>query len=191
MKSLLLTGFGPFADNAQNPTKQIINDLDGEIIGNFEIKAHILSVSYKKAPIELIKHIQEEKPDIIINLGLASDRDKITPELIAINYINSKTADNDGEVIQNSPINSSGDDAIFSSLPLNKILAALAEKNIESELSTTAGTYVCNLVMYSALDFLKKNQIDSKVQSGFIHIPANVPHRIMLCSIKECILSLD
>ena len=44
---------------------------------------------------------------------------------------------------------------------------ALKENNIKASISYTCGTYVCNYLMYSVLNYFK----DTNVKSGFIHVP--------------------
>jgi pyroglutamyl-peptidase len=188
MKKLLLTGFGPFADFKSNPSQDVVLELNGEVINNFNVIGKILPVSYKKAGASLINFIQNETPDAIISLGLAASRTKITPELIAINYIHSLRPDNDGVQKLNQKIDYSGENAYFTTLPIEIMLEQLNKLQIPSELSSTAGTYVCNLTKYHLLHYL--NMQKSSIPAGFIHVPACLEQSILFDGIRACIKCL-
>ncbi|TLS38542.1 pyroglutamyl-peptidase I [Pseudalkalibacillus caeni] len=170
MKTLLLTGFEPFLDHKLNPTEHIVNLLDGKEIGNYRIHGKVLPVAYEQSAEKLLSYYEELKPDAVISLGLAAGRNKITPERIAIN-VNDGIRDNTGNTPVDQPIISDGNDAYFTKLPIRKMIDTLLEKGIPAEISNTAGTYLCNNVMYSMLHEINKS--GKSIPSGFIHIPAS------------------
>ncbi|KGX85150.1 pyroglutamyl-peptidase I [Pontibacillus marinus] len=170
MKKLLLTGFEPFLDFTINPTMSIVDELHGKYINGYEIVGKVLKVDYKSSGEEMIEHIRSEKPDAVIALGLAGGRYKITPERIAVNC-NDGERDNEGNLPEGERIIEDGPDGLFSTLPIRGIVASLNEAGYPSDISNTAGTYLCNHVMYQALYELK--QQSRTVPAGFIHIPAS------------------
>ncbi|MCD5323985.1 MULTISPECIES: pyroglutamyl-peptidase I [Pontibacillus] len=200
MKKLLLTGFEPFLDFPVNPTMKIVEELDGQIINGYTIVGKILTVEFGRSGEQLVQHIEETKPDTVISLGLAGGRYKITPERVAINC-NDGDADNSGRVPRDEWIEEGGPDAIFSTLPIRNMVNRLAEQELPADISNTAGTYLCNNVMYRALFYIQSHQLNTK--AGFIHIPAShelaiqhkrIPswsHRDLLEGIKTCIDSLE
>lgn len=188
MKNLLLTGFGPFAEFEINPTESLVKDFDKKTINDYIVHSHILPVEYKCSIVKLNELIDEISPDAIINLGLAFDREEITPELIAINYQHSKTPDNSGEVITYSKVNPSGKESFFSTLPIKAIICALETSNIPVKLSTSAGSYVCNTVMYHCLKKTQQDKMDCP--SGFIHIPPNLSAETLKNALTACINNL-
>jgi pyroglutamyl-peptidase len=170
MKKLLLTGFEPFLDFSINPTEQIVKALDGEKIGPFQIVGKILPVDFSSSGSILLKEFNEVMPDIVISLGLAAGRTTITPERIAINCKDGEK-DNRGIIKKDEKIVENGPDGLFTTLPISEIVDGLNEMNIPAEISNSAGTYLCNLVMYEMLHHLKIHNIC--LPSGFIHIPAS------------------
>ena len=86
---------------------------------------------------------------------------------MAINYIDAKIADNDGLVISHQAINSNGKEAYFTTLPILKLLSDLEKESIPAKISYSAGTFVCNYLMYKTLEHF--NTTNTKV--GFIHVP--------------------
>ncbi|MFT4416383.1 pyroglutamyl-peptidase I [Fredinandcohnia humi] len=170
MKKLLLTGFVPFLDNPINPTEEIVKALEGKIIGGYKVVGKILPVDFAESAKQCIEHFIEEKPDVVISLGLAAGRSKITPERIAINCRDG-AADNSGVKLEDSPIEEEGPAGYFSTLPIRRFVNAAIEKGYPAVISNTAGTYLCNNVMYSMLHKIETEQLP--VRAGFIHIPAS------------------
>jgi pyroglutamyl-peptidase len=175
MKTLLLTGFEPFLSFPINPTEHIVTQLDGAEIGEFRIKGQLLPVDYKKASSKVLEVIHETNPDIIVSLGLAAGRSSITPERIAINCRDGEP-DNNGVALQDSPIYEDGPDGYFSRLPIRKMVDGLKEKGYPAKISDTAGTYLCNNIMYVILH-------ETNIPAGFVHIPAS--HQLAAASKRE------
>ncbi|KMM36908.1 pyroglutamyl-peptidase I [Guptibacillus hwajinpoensis] len=168
MSKLLLTGFEPFLENRHNPTEQIVLELDEEVVGEFEVISRVLPVDFERAAEMLIEYVDQCEPAAIMMLGLAADRTKVTPERIAIN-VNDSVEDNSGNAPVDQPIVKGGPAAYFSTLPIKKMTDALVENGIPAEVSNTAGTYLCNNVMYSVLYALEQKEMD--IPAGFIHVP--------------------
>lgn len=170
LKKLLLTGFEPFLNFPINPTEKIVKELDGCEIGSFRIIGKILPVNFQKAGIRLINLFNEYNPDAVVSLGLAGGRYKITPERIAINC-NDGASDNEGNRYVGKKIDEDGPDGLFSTLPIQELVDFLNKNQIPAEISNSAGTYLCNNVMYHMLNELNKQE--KMIPSGFIHIPAS------------------
>lgn len=168
-RHLLLTGFGSFPNNPINPTLDIIHDLNDKKINNFLCSGIEIPVSYNLLKKQLPSLYKSNNWDAIIHLGLAAERDTISIEKVALNLIDSHTPDNDGksfletEIIKNQ-------NCLYSTLPLQDINTKLLEQNISSEISYSAGVYVCNFTMYQCLHYLKQNGLS--IPAGFIHIPS-------------------
>ena len=170
MKTLLLTGFEPFLKFTVNPTMKIVEELHGEIIGNYKIHSEVLPVDFSSSGSQLLKLIKKVKPDAIISLGLAGGRSKITPERIAIN-VKDGVIDNEGNKPIDEVIHINGKDGYFSTLPIREMVNRLEEEGLPAAISNTAGTYLCNNVMYVALYYA--HEFQKNMKSGFIHIPAS------------------
>lgn len=169
MTKILLTGFEPFLDYKLNPTMQIVEKLDGEKIEDYPIIGRILSVDFQQSAEQLKRHIEEIEPQIIISLGLAGGRYKLTPERIAIN-VKDGEPDNNGYTPVDESIHEEGADAILTNLPIRNMVNRLQAEGYPAEISNTAGTYLCNNIMYEGLVYAQHHQ---GVLAGFIHIPAS------------------
>ncbi|MEO4052588.1 pyroglutamyl-peptidase I [Solibacillus sp. CAU 1738] len=167
MKKLLVTGFCPFLQFTLNPTEEVVNALHNTVIGDYEIIGKILPVEFAAAQKSVRQLLAEEQPDAVIALGLAGGRFKITPERIAINVMDG-AKDNAGHTPTDEEIVEGGNDGYFSTLPIRNMVNRLTEAGYPAEISNTAGTYVCNLVMYTLL-----HETKGTIPAGFIHIPAS------------------
>ena len=171
---ILVTGFEPFNGQVVNPSEQIVSRLVAPESVNL-IK-EILPVEFKKATIRLKELVEEHQPDIVLCLGQAGGRPEISIERVAVNIdcvrsSNGKKLlpDNAGETPIDEVIEVEGAPAYFSNLPLWKIVEAIQEKGIAAGISNTAGTYVCNHIMYSGLYLAETKYPQMKV--GFVHVP--------------------
>ncbi|MFC4354332.1 pyroglutamyl-peptidase I [Chryseomicrobium palamuruense] len=199
MKKLMLTGFEPFLSFTVNPTMKIVEELDGQQIGGYQIVGKILSVDFKQTGDQLVELLDKEQPDALISLGLAGGRYKITPERIALNFndVVATNTDNSGNAPIDEPIVEGGPAGYLSTLPYRNMINRLLESGYPSEISNSAGTYLCNHTMYKGLHYFAEKGMN--VPSGFIHIPAShelaiqhgrIPswgHQDLLESIKICI----
>jgi pyroglutamyl-peptidase len=130
----------------------------------------VLPVDFKLGPTVLLNAVKVSEPEAIFCLGLASRRAVISIERVAINLLDFRIPDNAGNQVEDQPIELNGPAAYFTTLPVRKIFSVLKENGIPAELSLSAGTYLCNQVMFTLLHYLKEQ--DLKIPAGFIHLPA-------------------
>lgn len=166
---ILITAFEPFQQETVNATMEALALLPDSICGHTLIK-RILPVEFGTA-IGRIEALEEElTPDAVICLGQATGRSEITPERVAINVSDARIPDNAGNQPKDAPIRADGPAAYFSTLPVREMIAAMKEAGVPASLSNTAGTFVCNHLMYGLLDHLFRT--GRHIPAGFIHIPA-------------------
>ena len=166
MKKLLITGFEPFGPDSINPSWEAVKLLPTEI-NNFFLTKMQLPVVFSKAAELLINMAEEVCPDVILCIGLAGGRNAINPELLGINLRHGAAPDNNGYKATYEKIIEDGAAAYFSTLPVLKIAEAINAVGIPSNPSHSAGTYVCNDVLYSLLHHFK----NTSKKVGFIHVP--------------------
>lgn len=166
MKNLLITGFEPFGGEGINPSWEAVTLLPEEI-GEYQLIKMCLPVVFKEAAKMAIDKAEKVKPDVIICVGQAGGRNAITPEFIGINFRHASIPDNRGNKPQDEHIDEGGENAHFSTLPVREIAEGIKASGIPSQVSYSAGTYVCNELLYVLLAHYK----NSGVRVGFIHIP--------------------
>ncbi len=168
MAGVLITGFEPFGGEAVNPSWEVVKQLDGVIISGQLVVAKQLPCVFGEALAALNAALDEHQPQLTIAVGQAGGRVDITVERVAINVDDARIPDNKGQQPIDEPIVADGPAAWFSSLPIKAIVSALRQRGIPASVSQTAGTFVCNHVMYG---LLHKLQGKAGLKGGFIHIP--------------------
>ena len=165
---ILVTGFDPFGGEPINPAIESVKRLPDNIAGAEIIKLEIPTV--RKESLEKIeKAINEHNPDVILSIGQAGGRFDISIERIGINLDDFRIPDNEGNQIIDEPIFPDGENSYFVKLPVKAMVQNVQKNNIPASVSYTAGTFVCNHVLYGVLYLIEKKYKGKK--SGFIHIP--------------------
>ena len=167
MKKLLLTAFTPFDGEKINPALEAVK-LVKDRIGNLLIVKLEVPTVFGKSIDTVREAIEREKPDFVLSIGQAGGRAEITPERVAINLDDARIPDNEGNQPIDEPIFPDGENAYFSTLPVKAMVEAIRKEGLPSSLSNSAGTYVCNHLMYGVLYYLDKRPV---IKAGFIHVP--------------------
>jgi len=165
---LLLTAFDPFGGDAVNPALEAVK-LVADKIGRFEIVKLEVPTVFRKSIERVAQAIEEEKPDAVLCIGQAGGRFEITPERVAINIDDARIKDNEGNQPIDTKIFEDGENAYFTTLPIKAMVEAIREANLPAAVSNTAGTFVCNHLMYGVLYTLAKNY--PNIKGGFTHVP--------------------
>ena len=165
---VLVTGFEPFGGEEINPSWEAVSALPDEIEGAEIIKRQ-LPVTFNGVRKILPRLIVDEKPDIVILTGQAGGMPNITVERVAINVMDSTKPDNEGFAPEDEPVFEGAPAAYFATLPIKAIVRALREAKIPAGISNTAGTYVCNTAMFTALHTIAVAGMETR--AGFIHVP--------------------
>ena len=172
---VLITGFDPFGGEKINPAWEAVRALPDNIDGIEVVKLQIPTV-FKKSAKKLFENIDSVKPDVVICVGQAGGRYEFSVERVAINVDDGRIPDNDGYQPVDSSVFEDGENAYFSTLPIKAIVEEVKKAGIPAAVSNTAGTYVCNHIMYSLLYYLNKNNLN--IKGGFIHVPF-IPEQVI------------
>lgn len=171
---ILVTGFEPFNGETVNPSQQIVYQLTAP--EGVTLIKEILPVEFGKAAERLRELFQNHRPDVVLSVGQAGGRPEISAERVAINIDCVKSSngskllpDNAGDMPVDEPIEAEGPSAYFATLPLWEIVEAIQGEGIPAGISNTAGTYVCNHVMYVSLHQAAVQY--PQMKAGFIHVP--------------------
>ncbi len=168
-KLILLSGFEPFGGEKINPSWEAVKTFEGTIIGDYLVKTLRLPVSFEKAKNEVCRVLKDTNPDFYIAFGQAGGITRIQLERIGLNLMDARIPDNDGYKPKDSSIFENAPLAYKSTIDLDRIKKALMNAKIPVKISNHAGTYVCNLVLFTALHCASKYNLKTKV--GFVHVP--------------------
>lgn len=167
-KRVLLAGFAPFDGETMNPAWQAVSALAGTRIAGHRVVACELPVEFGASLQGLHEAMTRSQPALVLCVGQAGGRSRMSLERVAINVDDARIADNAGAQPIDTPVVPGGPAAYFSTLPIKAMLAALRDAGIPAEVSQTAGTFVCNHVFYGLMHALRATP---RVRGGFIHVP--------------------
>ena len=152
---ILITGFDPFGGETINPAYEAVKKLPDVIDGAEIVKVEVPTV------FGLDGQVLKEK--------VAGGRNGITPEKVAINLMEARIPDNKGNQPFDKKVEEDGPAAYFTSLPVKAMVKSMKDAGIPASVSYTAGTFVCNDLMYRLLHLINTEYPEMK--GGFIHVP--------------------
>ena len=166
--TVLVTGFEPFGGERTNPSWEIVERLPDAIAGLKVAKLRV-PCEFRRAIEVVAEAIEREEPSMVLCLGQAGGRSRVGVERVAINVDDARAPDNAGQRPIDEAIAVGGPPAYFATLPVKAMVAAMRAAGVPTELSNSAGTYVCNHVMYGVLHFIAAS--GRSARAGFVHVP--------------------
>jgi len=168
VKKILFAAFDPFGGEAVNPALEAVKLLSGDI-GSIEIVKLELPTVFGRSFGVLGEAIEEYNPNAVLCVGQAGGRSRISIEKVAINLADARIADNDGNQPEDEVIIPGAPAAYFTNLPVRQIISSVKADGIPAGISYSAGTFVCNDIMYRLMHLISTER--TQMLGGFIHIP--------------------
>lgn len=165
---ILLTAFEPYSGVKINSSEWVASHLKHRLPWpNFHVE--ILPTEFAAASSRISELLVRLRPDVAVSLGMASGDPSIRLERYAVNCMSTRRPDNAG--FQPDESTAEGlPEAYRANAPLRDLQAMLKNNRIPSVVSNSAGTYVCNAVMFSALHTIAREGLATR--HLFVHIPA-------------------
>ena len=152
MKKILLTAFDPFGGDAFNAAQYAVENCKAP--EGLEIHKLIVPTVFGIAAEKVAEEIERLRPDVIVSVGEGSSRNMVTPERIGVNVMDARIPDNAGYRPVDVKIAEDGPDAYFSMLPIKAMVEKMTAAGFAAEVSNSAGTFVCNSLMYGVLHYV-------------------------------------
>lgn len=165
---ILLTAFDPFGGEKINPALEAVKAVSSQIGTTEVMKLEVPTVFYRSID-TVMAAVKDLQPDAVLCVGQAGGRFGVTPERVAININDARIPDNEGNQPIDTPVYEDGQAAYFTTLPVKAMTEAIKSQGLPSSVSNSAGTFVCNHLMYGVLYHLDKEY--PKIRGGFVHVP--------------------
>lgn len=165
-KKLLITGFDPFGGGLVNPAWEAVSRLPDRV-GEYDVTKLRVPTVFGRAAETVLEAARWLRPGVILCVGQAGGRSGVTPEMVAVNLRYASIQDNTGSLPQDVPVVEGGPAAYFATVPVRAMAQAVQERGISGTVSYSAGTFVCNDLMYTLLHTFA----GSGVRVGFVHVP--------------------
>lgn len=165
---ILATGFTPFGGEQINPSWEAVKRLP-ERVGEAVLLKHEIPTEFDAACAALREAMDALRPDVVLAVGQYGGANGVRVERVAVNLRDARIADNAGAKPVDEPVVPGAPDAYFATLPTRRIVEKLREEAIPAQLSYSAGTFVCNNLLYCALH--ESAQKFPATRCGFVHVP--------------------
>ena len=165
---ILVTGFTPFGGEQINPSWEAVKRLPDRI-GEAVLLKREIPTEFDAACAALRAQLDELRPDAVLSVGQYGGANCIRVERVAVNLRDARIADNAGAKPVDEPVVPGAPDAYFATLPTRRIVEKLRGEDIPALLSYSAGTFVCNNLLYCALH--ESAQSYPALRCGFVHVP--------------------
>ena len=166
--NILVTAFDPFGGESINPAQQAVERLSDEI-GVVKLHKLVVPTVFGRAAEIVIEAMDKLCPDAVICVGQAGGRKSVTPERVAINVMDASITDNAGNQPVDRAVVEGGPAAYFSTLPVKTMVKAIRDAGLPGDVSNSAGTFVCNSLLYSVLHHAAQHMPETR--AVFIHVP--------------------
>ncbi|MFC6786505.1 hypothetical protein ACFQFH_11570 [Halobaculum halobium] len=167
--TLLCTGYEPFDDHEVNPSGELAEALDGRTVAGHEVVGRVLPVAFDAAEARMADLLDEHDPAVVVATGLAAGRTAVCVERVAINVADTVgVPDNAGNDPVDERLDPTGPDARRSTIPVRETVQACLDAGVPARASNTAGTHLCNGILYETLSLLE----GTDTSAGFLHLPA-------------------
>lgn len=164
---ILLTAFDPFGGEPVNPAWEAVRRLRAPE-GAELIRLQVPTVFGRSGDL-VCAAMERERPELVLCIGQAAGREAITPERLAVNRMDASIPDNAGAQPREQPVIPGGPAAYRSNLPVEALAEAIRAEGVPAAVSDSAGTFVCNQLMYRVMDAVERRFPGTG--GGFLHVP--------------------
>ena len=133
--TIVLTGFDPFGGDTVNPSTAIAQALHGQRIAGHAVVAAQLPTAFGAAQEGLRVLVQQHQPALVLCLGQAGGRAALSIERVAINLVDARIPDNQGQQPVDAPVLAQGPAAYFATVPVKAMLQAVRACGLPGEVS--------------------------------------------------------
>ncbi|MEL4504899.1 pyroglutamyl-peptidase I [Luteococcus sp. H138] len=176
--TILVTAFEPFGGEVVNPALEAVRGLPSTLAGARLVTVEVPTVFGRSLDV-VREAIDRHWPDAVLCVGQAGGRASVTVERVAINVDDASIPDNAGAQPVDLPVVEGAPAAYLTTLPIKAMVHAIRDAGLPAAVSNTAGTFVCNHLMFGVLHHLATHgQRAGQARGGFIHVPY-IPAQVM------------
>lgn len=161
---VLVIGFGPFLDVADNPAARLARAVDGRRAGHARVMGRVMPVSYHRAVTVTQALVAGSGATAVLGVGVARGRGHAALERKGRRRVDPELADVDGvclEWLTDGGENDGGENDVEVTMDLARLRGAL-----DVPVSDDAGAYVCNAWIYRVV-----RALGHTLPVGFLHVP--------------------
>lgn len=168
MKTLLVTGFGPFPGWERNPTPAMVAAVTALRLPGVKIVGHVFNTVYAEVARDLPALIARHRPDAVLLFGLAGRTGHVRIEKHAHNVTTRRVPDASGAFHHTSDIRAEAPWRVPTGFAYGPLAARLKRSGLDARPSPSAGEYLCNFSYWLALEAVAQGKTQRAL---FVHVP--------------------
>ncbi|MBT6273451.1 MAG: peptidase [Chromatiales bacterium] len=169
MGTVLLTGFEPYGDWPSNPAGTVAEQLNESVIAGATVVGRTLPVTLDGLGPRVRGLLEEVDPVAVLSLGLYPGAATLRVERLGLNVADFSRPDNDGLLAANLTLIDNQPMARLATIPVHAVRDAQLAAGLPSIVSNSAGTYLCNAMLYQFLNQTAHRA--NQCPCGFMHLP--------------------
>lgn len=166
---VLLTGFGPFGPHRVNPSEALVRRIAADPPPWIDLATLVLPVSWDAAFPPVAAALADFRPDGVLHVGLAANRNAVEFERFAVNWRSARISDVSGRTLAGAAIEPGGPAGVASTADVDALAAAALAAGAPAATSSHAGTFLCNDTLYRTLRWFERRRVPCAV--AFCHLP--------------------
>jgi len=167
---VLVTGFEPFGGGSVNPSGLVADALSGRVISGLLVRSGVLPVIFGESGRQVVGLIERWDPAAVVSFGQGGpSQTALKIERLGVNLRDFGIPDNAGHRPGVEPVISEAPAAYFATLPVTAMRDRVRAAGVPCELSNSAGTFLCNEVLFAVLHHLASRA--PAPPAGFVHVP--------------------
>ncbi|MFN3853276.1 MAG: pyroglutamyl-peptidase I [Phreatobacter sp.] len=168
MRTLLVTGFGPFPGWERNPTPAMVRAVAHLRLPGWRIVPHVFNTVYAEVARDLPALIARHRPAAVLLFGLAGRSGHVRVERFAHNVTTRRTRDASGAFHVSADIVTGGPWRMMTGFCIGRLVHALRRAGLNARTSISAGEYLCNFAYWLALEAVRRGETRVAL---FVHVP--------------------
>lgn len=164
---VLLTAFDPFDGTGENASQEACRLFLRQWAEEWDLEYRLLPTHYGADTSVVQAALAEGTYDVLLHTGQYTGAGEVRVERLAVNVRFLRDSGVHGA--PHAPIDPDGPTALFSTLPVDEVAAAIETAGVPAVVTNHAGIYLCNHVLYQSLRAAEK--LESRPRVGFLHVP--------------------
>jgi pyroglutamyl-peptidase len=171
-RRVIVAPFEPFGGKRRNRARDAARLLDGEDVGGAPVELVELPVAYASIA-EAVRRLFARDPSLVVLVGESKEARTLLVERLAVNVAHARIRDNAGAHPTDEELVPGGEAARRVPFDPRPAANAAIAAGCPCDVSSHAGTFLCNAALYHALG--QAAQHPSRPRVAFVHVPARFP----------------
>ena len=169
LPTIVIAGYGTWAMAEVNPAASVLARLAERAWPSCRIETIEIPVVSDALFSRIEELLLDRRPRVWIGLGVAPRSAVVRAEMVAVNWRHFSVPDASGALADQLAVIVGGPTAYNADVPNAEIVSSLQAAGIPAALSFSAGTHLCNQMLYLTRHIVETHNLSTRC--GFLHLP--------------------